>query len=162
MTLAHLTSSLAMAACAGLVLASTAVAQDAQAPAVQTSPQTPPQTTAIIDPPITPTPAVPDAAPASSLTMPKWSEFPLPPKNVPTKADIAADVKEQNAKATRLSAQVAGLKWDPEVAEPFRKQLLSRIDPAYLKPIDAPMSLDAIEALGADLRRRAVPPPVAN
>lgn len=129
----------------------------------QTATQAPaPQTTAIIDPPIVPAPPPPAPPPASDLTMPKWSEFPVPPKNVPTPADIAVRVKSENDAAKAFSAEVAGLHWDPDVADTFKAQTVSRLDPAMYKAVDKPMDAASIAAYGADLRRQATPPPVAN
>ncbi len=120
------------------------------------------KTTAIVDPPIEQAPVIPAPAPVSGLTMPKWSEFPVPPKDVPTPADIAVEVKTQNDKARGLTNEVAALNWDPEDAETVRKETVARLDPDMMKPLDQPMSATAIEAFAADLRRKAVPPPVAN
>ncbi len=135
---------------AGVVHAQTAI----QAPA--------PQTTAIIDPPIVPAPPPPAPPPASDLTMPKWSEFPVPPKDVPTPSDIAVRVNAENDDAKAFNAEVAGLNWDPDVAETFKAQTVARLDPDMYKAVDKPMDAASIEAFGNDLRRQATPPPVAN
>lgn len=149
MRFAHLMSGLALVVCAGAVHA-------------QATPPSTPQTTAVIDPPIVAAPPLTAPPPVSSLTMPKWSEFPVPPTGVPTPKDIAVQVKMQTDTAAALTAEVANLHWDGDAAEPFKAQTVARLDPDMLKPVDEQMSAEAIEAFGADLRRKAVPPPVAN
>ncbi len=126
------------------------------------TPAPPPQTTAIIDPPIVHAPPPPDAPSKDNLTMPKWSEFPVPPTDVPTVSDIAARVSVQTDARTSLTAEVAALRWDGDVGQTFHDTTVSRLDPDMLKPVDAPMSADAIAAFGASLRKQAAPPPVAN
>ena len=143
-----------------LALMVAAGAADAQTPAKAPAP--PPQTTAVIAPPVVPAPAIPAPPSSDNLTMPRWSEFPVPPTDVPTVKDIAARVKTQTDSRTSLSTEVAALRWDSDVAQSFHDATLSRLDPDMLKPIDSPMSSAAIEAFGAALRKQATPPPVAN
>ena len=118
--------------------------------------------TAVIDPPIERAPPVPAAPANGNLTMPKWSEFPVPPKNVPTLGDIAAEVKAQTDRRQALDSEVAALTWDGDVAETFKAQTVARLDPEAYRPIDPALSTPEIEAFAAGLRRRAVPPPVAH
>ena len=128
----------------------------------QTAAAAPQQTTAVIDPPIVTAPPIPPATPKNDLTMPKWSEFPVPPKDVPTVTDIAARVKTQDELRKQLTAEVAALQWDGDDPQKFQTASVARIDPAMLQPVDTPMSAAAIEAFGNEMRQRAVPPPIVN
>lgn len=151
---------IALAVCAASLALGSAHAQTTTQGAKPATPA--PPTTAVIDPPLVPTPAVPPAAPKDDLTMPKWSEFPVPPKDVPTQATIKTRVDSEETLRDKLTAEVNALHWDGDVAETYQAATKARIDPEMLKPIDAPMSSDAIEAFAAQARKRAVPPPIVN
>ncbi len=150
MRFAHLLmSGLALAGYAGVVHA-----QNATQPA--------PQTTAIIDPPIVSAPPLSAPPPVSSLTMPKWSEFPVPPTNVPTPAVFAARVQAATARQVQLSREMAAITWDNDIGEPFAAASRNRFKADKLKPIDPALSTDQINAYAASVRQRAAPPPVVN
>ncbi len=102
------------------------------------------------------------AAPAPQAnidSMPKWSEFPLPPTDVPTAAEFKADVAMALDKRRQLRTEVRALVWDNTVPENFAAAR-DRIDPAHTAPIDAQTTPAQMEALAAELRKRATPPPV--
>jgi hypothetical protein len=110
--------------------------------------------------------ATPDSAasapqPRSDLnTMPKWSDFPVPPTNVTTNAEYQADVNETLAKRRQLRTEVRALVWDGTVPESYAKAARDRLDPAQMTPIDPQTTPAQIDALAAELRKRAAPPPV--
>ncbi|WP_155847330.1 hypothetical protein [Asticcacaulis sp. AC402] len=112
--------------------------------------------------PVAPIPAVAPSLTSVAAGLPKWSEFPVPPSDVPTVADIAARVKTQAIASTQLAAEVRALVWDNDEPESFAAAAIARINPIYLKPVDAVLSVEQIERLADDLRRRAVAPPMAD
>lgn len=95
-------------------------------------------------------------------TLPKWSEFPVPPSDVPTVAEFAQRVNSQTKASAQLKTEVSALTWDKEKPEPYADATLSRLNPIYIKRLDATLSRQEIEALAAELRRRAAPPPPAD
>lgn len=104
-----------------------------------------------------------DAAPpqADINSMPKWSEFPVPPTNVTTAAEFQTDVSEALTKRTQLRTEVRALVWDNTVPENFA-EARDRIDPAHSGPIETQTSPAQINALADELRKRAAPPPVVK
>jgi hypothetical protein len=106
-------------------------------------------------------PAAPPPPPQADInTMPKWSEFPVPPTNITTPAEFRADVAETQAKRQQLQAETRALVWDNTVPETFAADARGRIDPALTAPIDAQVTPAQIDAQAAELRKRAAPPPV--
>jgi hypothetical protein len=99
------------------------------------------------------------APPANLNSMPKWSEFPAAPANVPTALDFKANVDETQAKGQQLKTETDALVWDDTVAETFAENARERIDPAQSAPIDAKNTPEQIDAMAAELRKRATPPP---
>ncbi|HTN39554.1 MAG TPA: hypothetical protein VLZ84_00295 [Asticcacaulis sp.] len=93
-------------------------------------------------------------------TMPKWSEFPVPPVNVTTSAEFQAEVTETLQKRQQLRTEVRALVWDNTVPETFATDARARIDSAHWGPIEAQTTPAQIDALAAELRKRAAPPPV--
>jgi hypothetical protein len=104
-----------------------------------------------------------DAPPpqADINSMPKWSEFPVPPTNVTTAAEFQADVSEALEKRQQLRTEVRALVWDNTVPENFA-EARDRIDPAFTAPIEAQTTPAEINALADELRKRATPPPVVK
>ncbi|MDV6329401.1 hypothetical protein [Asticcacaulis sp. 201] len=110
-------------------------------------------------------PSTPATVPSPSVNigdMPKWSEFPVPPAHVPTPAEIRRNVGETDAKGRQLGMEIRALVWDNNNPEAFAANALNRLDQNFSKPIEGALSPAEINALGADLRRRAAPPPIAN
>jgi hypothetical protein len=107
----------------------------------------------------TPDPAQETATQADMDSMPKWSEFPLPPTNVPTAAEFKADVSAALGKRRQLRTEIRALVWDNTVPENFAAAR-DRLDPAHSAPIDAQATPAEMDALAAELRKRATPPPV--
>jgi hypothetical protein len=106
---------------------------------------------------------VPAAPPSPSLsTMPHWSEFPVPPTDVPTAADIKERVDAQIVARDLLRAQFRALPWDAFEPEALAAAIHAQINPAMLTPVDAPMTAEQLESMGAALRAKAAPPPIAN
>jgi len=106
-------------------------------------------------------PAAPPPTPQADInTMPKWSEFPVPPTNITTPAEFQADVTETQAKRQQLQTETSALVWDDTVPEPFAADARGRIDPAHTAPIEAETTPAQIDAMAAELRKRAAPPPV--
>ncbi|MGN6365301.1 hypothetical protein [Asticcacaulis taihuensis] len=94
-------------------------------------------------------------------SMPKWSEFPVPPTNITTPAEFQAAVTDTLAKRQQLKTETDALVWDDIVPETFAADARGRIDPAHTAPIEAQTTTPAqINALAEDLRKRAAPPPV--
>jgi hypothetical protein len=104
-----------------------------------------------------------DAPPpqADLNSMPKWSEFPVPPTNVTTAAEFQADVSKALEKRQQLRTEVRALVWDNTVPENFA-EARDRIDPAFTAPIEAQTTPAEINALADELRKRATPPPVVK
>ena len=92
-------------------------------------------------------------------TMPKWSEFPVPPANITTPAEFQADVTQTLEKRQQLRTEVRALVWDNTTPDNFA-EARDRIDPAHSSPIEAQTTPAQINALADELRKRAVPPPV--
>lgn len=102
-------------------------------------------------------------APAANInSMPKWSEFPLPPENVPTPAELLAKVTETKNQRQQLRTEVRALVWDESDPNVFAETARDKINPSLAGPVDGTSSVAEIEALAAELRRRAAPPPVIN
>ncbi|EGF90595.1 hypothetical protein ABI_36240 [Asticcacaulis biprosthecium C19] len=112
--------------------------------------------------PLAPLPNVTPSHSAVAAGIPKWSQFPTPPADIPTVAQFGQRVKTQTAASDKLATEVRALVWDKEQPEPYAAAAIARINPVYLKPVDAVMSVEDIERLAEGLRRRAVPPPVAD
>lgn len=107
------------------------------------------------------TAAEPAAAQADINSMPKWSEFPVPPTEITTPAEFQAAVTDTLAKRQQLKTETDALVWDDTVPETFAADARDRIDPAHTAPIEAQTTTPAqINALAEDLRKRAAPPPV--
>jgi len=100
--------------------------------------------------------------PANISSMPKWSEFPVPPTNITTADQFRAEVTETLEKRKQLRTEVRALVWDDTVPETFAQAARGRIDPAFSGPLDAQVTPAQIDALAAELRKRAAPPPVVN
>jgi len=92
--------------------------------------------------------------------MPKWSEFPVPPENIPTAAQYLVEVNATRAKRIQLRDEIRALVWDPETPASYENATRSRIDPARMAPVDQAFTPAEIDAMAAELRRRAAPPPV--
>lgn len=106
---------------------------------------------------------VPDPAPRADMdTMPKWSEFPVPPANITTAAEFKADVTATLEKRKQLGTEVRALVWDDTVPDTFAAEARGRIDPAFSGPVDSQLTPAQIDAMAAELRKRAAPPPVAE
>jgi len=104
-----------------------------------------------------------ETAPSRGLdTMPRWSEFPAPPTDVPTAAEIKRRVDAEKAKQRQLNAEVAALVWDkqePEaIASAARQEIASTLPP----PVDEILTPEQLQAFVTKLRAQAVPPPVAD
>jgi hypothetical protein len=93
---------------------------------------------------------------------PTWSQFPPPPKDIPTLADIKAKVVEVEGQAKGLQTKVAGLDWELSNPTAFVDQTKSRIDPVLSKPVDMVLSQTEIESFAQALRKKAIPPPIAD
>ncbi|MCR6661029.1 MAG: hypothetical protein NVV72_17480 [Asticcacaulis sp.] len=107
------------------------------------------------------TAAEPAAPQADINSMPKWSEFPVPPTDITTPAEFQAAVTETLGKRQQLKTETDALVWDDTVPETFAADARGRIDPAHTAPIEAQTTTPAqINALAEDLRKRAAPPPV--
>jgi hypothetical protein len=101
--------------------------------------------------------------PSPSLnSMPRWSEFPVAPTDVPKAADIKQRVDTQLALREQLRAQFYALPWDTFQPDAMAAAVHAQIDQAMLMPVDTPLTPDQLESLGAALRAKAAPPPVAN
>jgi hypothetical protein len=102
-------------------------------------------------------------APAPNInSMPKWSEFPLPPEKVPTPAELLAKVTETQNQRRLLRTEVRALVWDESDPTVFAETARDKINPSLAGPVEATYSVAEIEALAAELRRKAAPPPVVN
>ncbi len=105
--------------------------------------------------------AAPTPQPQADInTMPKWSEFPVPPTNITTPAEFQADVTQTLQKRQQLQSETSALVWDDTVPETFAEDARGRLDPAHLAPIDAQVTPAQIDAQAAELRKRAAPPPI--
>jgi hypothetical protein len=94
--------------------------------------------------------------------MPRWSEFPAPPQDVPTAADIKRRVEAEKAKQRQLSTEVAALVWDKQEPDLIAGQAREAIASTLPAPVDDILSPEQLQAFVAKLRAEAVPPPVAD
>ena len=151
------------------VIACTAVMGTGAASAQTTKKPPNPDTAGWTPPPVTPpvvmpqlVPAPPVAPPApkvDNLPFPKWSEFPVPPVNVPTLPEIAQRVKAENDKGKAFIAEVNALVWDKDVPEPFAEAVRSRMDPEFSKPVDVNQ---ARKDMNDVLSHQVIPPPIVK
>lgn len=95
-------------------------------------------------------------------TMPRWSEFPAPPQDVPTAADIKRRVEAEKAKQRQLETEVAALVWDKQEPERIAGEARQAIASDMPAPVDDILSPQQLEAFVAKLRAEATPPPVAD
>lgn len=112
--------------------------------------------------PVVPIPDVIVPDQSQSRGLPQWSDFPVPPVDVPTVKDFGDRVNTQKAVSAQLAKEVGALVWDKEKPDSYAEAARRRISPQYTRSIDPKMSRPEIEALGAELRRRATPPPIAD
>lgn len=107
------------------------------------------------------TAATPD--PSRGLdTMPRWSEFPAPPADVPTPAEIKRRVEAEKAKQRQLNVEVAALVWDKQEPEVIAGEARQEIANTLPPPADEILPPEQLEAFAAKLRAQAVPPPVVD
>lgn len=101
--------------------------------------------------------------PSPSLnTMPHWSEFPVVPTDVPSALDIKARVEGQVAFRDQLRTQYSALKWDAFQPDVMAAAIQANIDPTKLVPVDPALNSQQLDSLGAALRAKAAPPPLAD
>ena len=102
-------------------------------------------------------------APSRGLdTMPRWSEFPAPPTDVPTAADIKRRVEAEKAKQRQLNAEVSALVWDKHEPEAIAGRARQDIASSLPAPVDEILTPEQLQAFVTKLRAQAVPPPVAD
>jgi len=153
---------IAAMACASVLFAGAVSAQTVKKPP---NPNTagwtaPPPVVHTDMPPVVPAPPiVAPAAKADNLPFPKWSEFPVPPTEVPTLPEIAQRVKVQNDNAKVFTAEVNALVWDKDVPEPFAEAVRGRMDPEFSKPVDLVQEQKDIREV---LSHQVVPPPIVK
>ncbi len=148
--------------CASMLCASAAFSQTAKKPPnPDTAGWTAPPPVVYTDmPPVVPAPPiVSPAAKSDNLSFPKWSEFPVPPTDVPTLPEIAQRVKVQNNNAKVFTAEVNALVWDKDVPEPFAEAVRGRMDPEFSKPVDVVQAQKDLRDL---LSHQVVPPPIVQ
>ena len=164
---------MAALACAWLLVAGMGAAGTCAAQAVtQATPQTvqtkpdpagwvaPPVIAPVDMPPLVPAPPVNVPAPkADNLPFPKWSEFPVPPTDVPTVAEIAQRVKSQNDLNKAFNARLNALVWDNYVPEAFAETTREAMNPEYSKPVDMAETQKEMQDI---LSHQVVPPPIVK
>jgi hypothetical protein len=107
-----------------------------------------------------PTPLLTPDTPVAS--MPRWSEFPVPPAKTTPLSEFAVRVRSLNQAGAQLAHDEAQIHWPTITPEALHAQILARIDPAKMAPIDPMLSQKDIEAFAAKQRARATPPPVVQ
>ncbi len=151
--------------CAALILAAglyggIGVAQTAPAKPDPAGWVAPPVTTPEVLPPVAPAPPVATpAAKSDNLPFPKWSEFPVPPTDVPTIPEIAQRVKVENDHGRMFTAEVNALVWDKDVPEPYAEATRNSLDPELSKPVDVAQAQKDIRDI---LSHHVVPPPLVK
>lgn len=95
-------------------------------------------------------------------TMPRWSEFPAPPQNVPTAAEIKRRVEAEKAKQRQLNAQVSALVWDKQEPENIAGQARDDIASHLPPTVDDILTPEQLSTFVERLRTQAAPPPVAD
>jgi hypothetical protein len=138
------------------VLSPAAMAQTTAGPAAPQVPLTQNATTAEPDMQAL-TPPKPTAA-----GMPRWSEFPHAPKNVPSVADFAARVHKEEADKGVVAAIGRAIVWEPFHPDAIVAAANAQIDPSKLAPIDPELTPAQTEALAQSLRAQVTPPPLAQ
>jgi len=102
----------------------------------------------------------PPAPPA--MTMPRWSEFPQAPSDVPTVAEFARRVHAEEAARATLDSLGRAIVWETFEPAAIAAAASAQIDPSKLGPIDAEMTAQQSDALAQSLRDKATAPPVAQ
>jgi hypothetical protein len=95
-------------------------------------------------------------------SMPRWSEFPTPPTHITPLSQFAAQVQALDQAGAQLTRDAAQIPWPSITADELHADILARLDPAKMAPIDPIMSQAQIEAFAAKQRARAAPPPVVQ
>lgn len=140
----------------GLGLPGLAMAQAVTTPPALTQPVNVPEpdTNALI-------PSAPGSAPANPA-MPRWSEFPVAPTDVPAVGEFAQRVHTQEQNHAELVAGLRTIQWEPYQPAAIKAEATAAIDPSKLAPVDSEMTPAQTEALAQSLRTEATPPPVAQ
>ncbi|ESQ77047.1 hypothetical protein [Asticcacaulis sp. YBE204] len=106
--------------------------------------------------------ATPPAPAPQAHDFPKWSEFPPPPKDVPTAAEIKTRVLEMQGVGISVQKTIDAIVWDlDQQPQAFITKANARIDPILGAPAK-PMDMGELNAFVNKLRVRATPPSVAN
>ncbi len=100
--------------------------------------------------------------PANLETLPRWSEFPAPPENVPSAADIRLKVNTMAGKGRQLRANASTIVWDNYAPDQLAAQFNKLVESRYLVTVDPELTPAQLDAFAASLRAKAVPPPVAQ
>ncbi|UDF02307.1 hypothetical protein [Asticcacaulis sp. AND118] len=93
---------------------------------------------------------------------PKWSQFPPPPTDVPTPAQIRQQVVALKATAVNLQRTADALPWELKEPDAMAASAKAKIDPVLGAPVETGVDNAATETMAARLRARATPPPVAK
>ncbi len=102
-------------------------------------------------------------APSRPLnTLPHWSEFPVAPTDVPTASEIKQRVAGQLVLKQALNMQFNSLSWDAYTPDALATEARNQIDPVKMNPVETPLTASQMESLGAQLRAKAAPPPLAD
>lgn len=91
---------------------------------------------------------------------PSWSDFPPPPTDIPTPADIKHEVLAIENSAARLQDTVAKIVWELSNPDAFSRTVTARVDPILGAPIATPLANAEVEAFAEILRRKAKAPPI--
>lgn len=95
-------------------------------------------------------------------SMPRWSHFPVPPQHITPVSTFASRVQTLNKTGAQLNYEVAQIHWPTITPEALHAQIEARIDPSKMAPVDRPLNPEEIDALAAQLRAKAAPPPVVK
>jgi hypothetical protein len=85
--------------------------------------------------------------------LPHWAEFPVPPTDVPTPAQIRANVEKTQAAYGVVAEAVKRLTWDEGTPEAFGSMVRARMEKSFPQPYDKIISDADIEAFAAQMRR---------
>jgi hypothetical protein len=142
-----------------LLIAPVAAMAQTGAPAPAVSPQPPmTQDVTVVDPNM-------DALkppPRPAMTQPRWSEFPVAPKAVPTVADFAGRVHKELADNAVLATIGRAIVWEAYQPGAITAAVNAQLDPSKFGPIDTEMTPQQTDALAQSLRAQATAPAVAQ
>ncbi|MDI7774474.1 hypothetical protein [Asticcacaulis sp. EMRT-3] len=86
----------------------------------------------------------------------------MPPAKVTPLSEFARRVALLNRAGANLHQETSRIVWPSETPQQAHDAIMARMDASRQAPVEKPMTVQDIEALGAALRKRVTPPPIVK